>query len=149
MLTLAGIFLLFVTMSTATKPSHIGHKIGRIRELRGLKQEFVAHELKVSQQTVSKIEQSETVDEELLEQISKILGVTPEGIKNFNEEAVFNYIQNNYEGANASSGTIGIFQHCTFSPIDKLIEVFEENKKLYERLLESEKEKIEFLRSKI
>lgn len=148
MLTLAGIFLLFVNMSTATKPSHIGHKIGRIRELRGLKQEFVAHQLKVSQQTVSKIEQSETVDEELLEQISKILGVSTEGIKNFNEEAVFNYIQNNYEGANAGSGTIGIFQHCTFNPIDKLIEVFEENKKLYERLLESEREKIELLRNK-
>ncbi|WAC11234.1 helix-turn-helix domain-containing protein [Dyadobacter pollutisoli] len=135
-------------MSTATKPNHIGHKIGRIRELRGWKQESLAHELNVSQQTVSKIEQSETVDEELLEQISKILGVSSEGIKNFNEDAVFNYIQNNYEGANASSGTIGIFQHCTFNPIDKLIEVFEENKKLYERLLESEREKIELLRNR-
>jgi len=136
-------------MSTATKPNHIGHKIGRIRELRGLKQESLAYELKVSQQTVSKIEQSETVDEELLEQISKILGVSAEGIKNFNEDAVFNYIQNNYEGANASSGTIGIFQHCTFNPIDKLIEVFEENRKLYERLIESEREKVELLKKKL
>ena len=127
-------------MSTATKPNHIGHKIGRIRELRGLKQEGLAYELKVSQQTVSKIEQSETVDEDLLEQISKILGVSAEGIKNFSEEAVFNYIQNNYEG---SSGNYSGLYNCQFNPIDKLIEAFEENKKLYERLLASEREKFE------
>ena len=132
-------------MSTATKPSHIGYKIGRIRELRGLKQEFMAHELKVSQQTVSKIEQSETVDEELLEQISKILGVSTEGIKNFNEEAVFNYIQNNYEGA---SGNYSGLYNCQFNPLDMLIEAFEENKKLYERLLASEREKIELLKDR-
>jgi len=144
-LTFAQIFPLFVTMSTATKPNHIGHKISRIRELRGLKQEFVAHELKVSQQTVSKIEQSETVDEELLEQISKILGVSTEGIKNFNEEAVFNYIQNNYEGA---SGNYSGLYNCQFNPLDKLIEAFEENKKLYERLLATEREKIELLKDR-
>ncbi|MDR6807520.1 transcriptional regulator with XRE-family HTH domain [Dyadobacter sp. BE34] len=130
-------------MSTATKTSHIGHKISRIRELRGLKQEFVAHELRVSQQTVSKIEQSETIDAELLEQISKILGVPAEGIKNFNEEAVFNYIQNNYEGA---SGNYSGLYNCQFNPLDKLIEAFEDNKKLYERLLLSEREKIELLK---
>lgn len=131
-------------MSTATKTSHIGHKISRIRELRGLKQEFVAHELRVSQQTVSKIEQSETVDDELLEQISKILGVPAEGIKNFNEEAVFNYIQNNYEGA---SGNYSGLYNCQFNPLDKLIEAFEDNKKLYERLLLSEREKVELLKN--
>lgn len=129
-------------MSTATNPSHIGYKIGRIRELRGLKQEFIAHELKVSQQTVSKIEQSETVDEELLEQISKILGVSTEGIKNFSEEAVFNYFNSFNDN---SAGTFN--HHCTFNPLDKLIELFEENKKLYERLLQSEREKLDLLKN--
>ncbi|PSL21523.1 helix-turn-helix domain-containing protein [Dyadobacter jiangsuensis] len=132
-------------MSTATKPNHIGHKISRIRELRGLKQEFVAHELKVSQQTVSKIEQSETVDQELLEQIGKILGVPAEGIKNFSEDAVFNIIGNTVN--NHDNGSL--FNYFpTFNPIDKLVELFEENKKLYERLLESEREKVELLRNK-
>ncbi|MCF0075351.1 helix-turn-helix transcriptional regulator [Dyadobacter sp. CY261] len=130
-------------MSTATKPNHIGHKIGRIRELRGLKQESLAYELKVSQQTVSKIEQSETVDEELLEQISKVLGVSVEGIKNFNEDAVFNYFNNFNDN---SAGTFN--HHCTFNPLDKLVELFEEHKKLYERLLQSEREKVELLKAK-
>ncbi len=130
-------------MSTATKPNHIGHKISRIRELRGLKQEALALELNVSQQTVSKIEQSETVDDQILDQISRILGVSAEGIKNFSEEAVFNYFNSFNDN---SAGTFN--HHCTFNPLDKLIEAFEENRKLYERLLESEREKIELLKNK-
>lgn len=144
-LTLTTIFTLFVTMSTATKPNHIGHKIGRIRELRGLKQEFVAHELNVSQQTISKIEQSETVDEQILEQIASILGVSSEGIKNFSEEAIFNIISNTFN--NESVAYVENYK-CTFNPLDKLIEAYEENRKLYERLLQSEQEKIELLKNK-
>ena len=131
-------------MSTSTKPNHIGHKISRIRELRGLKQEALAFELKVSQQTVSKIEQSETVEEQMLQQIAEILGVTPEGIKNFSEDAVFNYFNNFSDN---SAGTFN--NHCTFNPLDKVIELFEENKKLYERLLQSEREKIELLKGNL
>ncbi|WP_342089381.1 helix-turn-helix domain-containing protein [Dyadobacter sp. OTU695] len=133
-------------MSTATKPSHLGHKIGRIRELRGLKQETLAYELNVSQQTVSKIEQSETVDEQMLEQIASILGVSAEGIKNFSEEAVFNYF-NNFNDNSVNHGPFNNNQ-CTFNPLDKLVELFEEHKRLYERLLESEREKIDFLKNK-
>jgi transcriptional regulator with XRE-family HTH domain len=129
-------------MSTSTKPNHIGHKISRIRELRGLKQEALAFELKVSQQTVSKIEQSETVEEQILEQIAQILGVPVEGIKNFSEEAVFNIIANTFN--NESVAYVENYK-CNFNPPDKLIEAFEENKKLYERLLQSEREKIALL----
>jgi transcriptional regulator with XRE-family HTH domain len=143
---LARIFLLFVTMSTATKPNHIGYKIGRIRELRGLKQEYIAHQLNVSQQTISKIEQSETIDEEMLNQISKVLGVSAEGIKNFSEDAVFNYF-NNFNDNSVNHGPFNNNQ-CTFNPLDKLVDLFEEHKKLYERLLQSEREKVELLQAK-
>lgn len=131
-------------MSTATKPNHIGHKIGRIRELRGLKQEVLAHELKVSQQTVSKIEQSETVDELMLEQIASILGVSVEGIKNFSEEAVFNIISNTFNNTSSDSSTLiasSLNYQPTFNTIEKIVE-------LYERLLQSEREKIELLKNK-
>jgi transcriptional regulator with XRE-family HTH domain len=70
---------------------NIGRKISKIRELRGIKQEALATELGISQQAISKIEQSADVDGEALEKIAKILGVTPEAIKNFSEEAVVNY----------------------------------------------------------
>ncbi|WP_237151149.1 helix-turn-helix domain-containing protein [Pontibacter actiniarum] len=125
------------------KPAHIGRKISRIRELRGIKQETLAQELGVSQQTVSRIEASEAVEEDILAKVAKILGVQPEAIKNFSEEAVFNIIGNNYHDHSSS-----LNYQCTFNPLDKLMEVIEENKKLYERLLQSEREKVEILRER-
>ncbi len=121
---------------------NLGRKISKIRELRGMKQEALATLLSVSQQAISKIEQSDEVEDLALEKIAQALGVTAEGIKNFNEEAVFNIIGNNYHD-NSSS----VQYQCTFNPIDKLIEVYEENKKLYEQLLASEREKIEILKN--
>ena len=135
-------------METSTKPSntHIGRKISRIRELRGIKQETLASELVVSQQSVSRMEQSEVLEDDVLENIAKILGVTTEAIKNFSEEAVVNYF--NTFNQSVSSSNFGHNNTCTFNPLDKLMELVEENKKLYERLLQAEKEKNEFLKAK-
>ena len=76
--------------------------------------------------------------------MAKPLGVSLEALKNFSEEAAINYFNNFYDN---SSGGNGIFNpnYCTFNPLDKLVESYDENKKLYERLLESEKEKIAYL----
>ncbi len=127
-------------MSTFTKPSHIGRKISRIRELRDMKQEALAQALGLSQQAVSNIENSENVDDERLADVAKALGVTVEAIKNFSEESVFNYF-NTF--TDQSAGTFN--NNCTFNPLDKLIEAYEENKKLYERLVQAEKDKVEYL----
>ena len=78
-------------METTTKPKHIGRNISRIRELREMKQEALAMAIGVSQQTISTIENSETVEEEKLAQIATALGVSAEAIKNFNEDSLINY----------------------------------------------------------
>lgn len=127
-------------METATKPKHIGRNISRIRELRGMKQEALAIAIGVSQQSVSNIEGSETVDEEKLKAIAEVLGVSAEAIKNYSDETVFNIIGNTYHD-NASS----LNYNCTFNPIDKLIEAYDGNRKLYERLVQAEKDKVEYL----
>lgn len=124
-------------METTPKPQHIGRKISRIRELRGMKQETLAQALGVSQQSVSNMENSEELDDMKLDEVAKALGVTKEAIKAFSEEAVFNYFSTYNDN---SSGPITNNQ-CTFNPLDKLVEVYEENKKLYERLLESERKR--------
>jgi transcriptional regulator with XRE-family HTH domain len=118
---------------------HIGRKISRIRELRGMKQEALAAELGISQQAVSKIEQSADVEDEALEKIAKILGVTPDAVKNFSEEAVFNYF-NSFSDNSINQGPIGAHNTCNFNPLDKVVE-------LYERLLQSEREKMELLKN--
>lgn len=128
-------------MSTATKTNHIGRKITRIRELRGMKQEALALELGISQQSVSLLENKESIEKELLLQVATILGVTPEAIENFDDEKMINYFNTfNDQSFSNSNGTFHAM-NCTFNPLDKLVETFEENKKLYERLLEAEKEK--------
>jgi len=130
-------------MSTLTKPNHIGRKISRIRELRDMKQEALAQALGTNQQAISAIENSETIDEEKLIEVAKALGVTVEAIKNFSEEGVINYFNSFNEAVNNSH--FGNNNNCTFNPLDKLMETVEENKKLYERLLQAEKDKIEYL----
>jgi transcriptional regulator with XRE-family HTH domain len=130
-------------MSTLTKPNHIGRKISRIRELRDMKQEALAQALGISQQTISAIENSEIIEEERLIEVANALGVTVDAIKNFSEEAAINYF--NTFNESVSGNNFNQYNTCTFNPLDKLMETVEENKKLYERLLQAEKDKIEYL----
>jgi len=122
---------------TATAQKHIGRNIARIREMRGMKQETLAELLGVSQQKISVFENAEALEDTKLEPIAKALEISMEALKNFSEDAVFNIISNTF---NEHSSNNNNYQ-CTINPIDRLIEVYEENKKLYERLLETEKEK--------
>ncbi|MHC0445655.1 helix-turn-helix domain-containing protein [Flavobacterium sp. 3-218] len=121
-------------MSTTAKPKHIGRNISRIRELKGMKQEALAIAIGVSQQTVSNLEASENVEEERLIEIAKVLEVSVEAIKNFSEENVINYFNNIYDHGAFNKH----YENCTFNPLDKVVE-------LYERLVQAEKEKNEYL----
>lgn len=116
---------------------HIGKNISKIRGLRGIKQESLAMDLGLSQSEVSAIENSTAIEEELLIQIANILNVSPEIIKEFDESlAVFN-INNNIENTTITESSQGI--HQIFNPLDQVVE-------LYERLLASEREKLELLK---
>jgi len=121
-------------MSTTNTTNHIGRKISRIRELRGMKQEALAFELGISQQAVSNMERNAEIEANLLIQVAEALGVTPQAIENFSEEAVFNIINNTFQDSSSNNNNY----LCTINPLDKIIE-------LYERLLEAEKSKIEYL----
>lgn len=122
-------------MSTTAKPKHIGRNISRIRELKGMKQEALAMAIGVTQQTISNLEASETVEESKLLEIAKALEVSIEAIKNFSEENVINYFNNIYDHGVFNSGN---GNYCTFNPLDKVVE-------LYERLVQAEKDKNEYL----
>ncbi len=130
------------------KTIHQGKNVKRFREMMGIKQDALASMLgdDWNQQKISLLEQKEQIDDPLLEQIAAQLKVPAEAIKKFDEEmAIFN-IQNNYEGSN--TGASGVYtnnNNCTFNPLEKYVEAMEANKALYERLLQSEKEKNELL----
>jgi hypothetical protein len=94
---------------------------------------------------VSLLESKEIIEDDIIEQVAKILRVPMEAIKNFNEESALNIISNTFT-SNDTSTLNAINYQPTFNPIDKIVELFEENKKLYEQLLASEREKLEILK---
>ena len=120
---------------------HMGRNIKRFREMMGIKQEALALELgdDWNQKKISLMEQKETIDDGLLEEISKVLKVPVEAIKNFDEEKAIYNIQNNYEGSTLNHSSNYQYNYKpSFDPIDKIVE-------LYEALVKSEKEKNELL----
>ena len=121
-----------------TNRRHIGRNIQRIRVYLGMKQEDLAADLGVSQNIISKIEKEPEIEEGLLNQLASALGISAEVIKDFDvEKAIYNI--NNIRDNTFEQGSTSIAQQ--FNPVDKIIE-------LYERLLQSEREKIELLKNK-
>jgi transcriptional regulator with XRE-family HTH domain len=83
----------------------LGYKIKKIRDIKGLKQDEMASLLNISTQAYSKIERNETkMDDERLNQIAKIFGLSPDEIKNFDEKNLFINNNNEYENSNQSTG---------------------------------------------
>ncbi|MES2267916.1 MAG: helix-turn-helix transcriptional regulator [Bacteroidota bacterium] len=134
--------------TTAERPNiHQGRNVKRFREMLGLKQEALAIELGAewNQKRVSLLEAKETIEPELLSEVAKALKVPEDSIRNFDEEAAINIINSTFT-SNDNSTSIAYQSNFTFNPIEKVLELFEENKKLYEQLLASEREKIELMK---
>lgn len=139
-------------MTTATDRTgkiHHGRNIKRFREMLGIKQEALAMELgdDWSQKKVSLLEGKQEVESGLLEKVAQVLKLPVEALENFDEESAVNVISNTFTNHDNSATLNGHTIHYSpnFNPLDKLIEALEENKKLYERLLQSEREKVELL----
>ena len=87
-----------------TNNSHLGRKIERIRRLRGMTQTDLGELLGVTKQAISKMEQSEKIDDDKLKQVADALGVTEDGLKKFTEETVLYSTNNFYENCHHSCG---------------------------------------------
>ena len=107
-------------MTTSAKQNHIGRKISRIRELKDMKQEALALAMGTNQQAISIIENSDTIDDEKLKEVARALGVSVEAIENFTDEGMVNYFNTFNDN---STGTVGNY-HCSFNPIDKVVELY-------------------------
>jgi transcriptional regulator with XRE-family HTH domain len=123
---------------------HEGRNVKRLREILGMKQDTLAFELGLSQQAISQLEQKEALDKELLEKIAAVLKIPVEAIKNFDEEKAINIISNTF-----NDQAVNMNYQCNFNPLEKFIEQVEKNEKLYEALLQSEREKVELLKKMV
>ncbi len=135
----------YICSMTTDMPNkiHEGRNVKRFREMLGMKQDALAYELGEdwTQKKISQLEQKETIEHDILEQVAKVLKVTPEAIKNFSEEAAISFVNNfNTGSVNHVTGT-GHNYFPTFNPIDKVVE-------LYERMLKEKDELIKQLSDK-
>jgi transcriptional regulator with XRE-family HTH domain len=119
---------------------HQGRNIKRFREMLGIKQESLAHDLGEdwSQKKISLLEQKETVEETILAQVSEILKVPVEAIQNFDEEQAVNIIANTFTDFKEGASAINI--KPVFDPADKILKLHEEKMELYERMLKEKDE---------
>ncbi|RXM41068.1 transcriptional regulator [Chryseobacterium sp. CH21] len=118
---------------------HQGRNVKRFREMLGIKQEALAHDLgdDWNQKKISLLEQKETIENQLLEKISEVLKIPVEAFQNFDEEQAVNIIANTF-------GEHGIgYQrndNPIFNPIEQVIKLHEEKIALYERMLKEKDE---------
>jgi transcriptional regulator with XRE-family HTH domain len=128
-----------MTHTTPNKNIHEGRNLKRFREMLGMKQEVLVQELGQdwTQKKVSLLEQKETIELPVLQQVAAILHLPVEAFQNFDEEQAVNIISNTF---NERSFENAFANNCTFNfnPLDKMVE-------LYERMLQQQKEMIDRL----
>lgn len=127
----------------ADKKVHHGRNIKRFREMMGIKQDALAIALGEdwTQQRISLLEQKESIDEPLLQQVATALKVPKEAIENFTDEQAINIISSTFHDSAVASTFSENAQanfNCNFNPLDKMVE-------LYERMIQQQKEMIEKL----
>jgi len=125
------------TKEKTLKNTHHGHAIKRIRHTLGIKQEALAVDMGISQAQISAYEQKKIIDNNMIEKFAKTLNVTPECIKQLEEDPVTVIIENNTFQKGSAAGINTIHNN----PIKHILELNKEMKSLYERMLELEKEK--------
>jgi len=124
-------------MGTATtKKIHEGQNVKRFREMLGIKQDALAADLgdDWNQQKVSLLEQKETIDPAVLQQVAAALKIPAEAIQDFDEEQAVNIIANTTSFENCQQPTF-FNNNPTFQPIEKIVQLHEEKIALYERML--------------
>lgn len=128
----------------AERTIHQGRNIKRFRDMLGIKHDAFADALgdDWSQKKVSLLEAKETIEPAILEQVAKVLKVPVDAIENFDEQTAITIISNTF---NDESVAYAHNNKCTFNPLDELLKMFEENKKLYAALLKEKEEKIALL----
>ncbi len=124
---------------------HEGRNIKRFREMLGIKQEGLAWELGEdwNQRKISLLEQKETVEPAILEQVSAALKIPVAAFRNFDEEHAVNLISCTFSDNAMFNNRIEVFNN---NPIDEIKKLHEEKMALYERMLKEKEEMMETLK---
>ncbi|MFT3747212.1 MAG: XRE family transcriptional regulator [Agriterribacter sp.] len=122
------------------KKIHEGRNVKRFREMLGIKQEGLALELgdDWNQKKISLLEQKETIEPALLQQISTVLKIPVEAFQNFDDEqGINNIVANTFNESAYFAGHSATFN---VNPIQEIKKLHEEKIALLERMLKEKDE---------
>ena len=122
------------TNSQKPKEVHHGRNVKRFREMQGIKQEILAEKIGYSQQSISRLESEDVLDDDTLNTLAGALQIPVDAIKKCDDDIAVNIISNTF---NEQS----IAYQQNFNPINKIIALYDEKIELYERLLKAEHDK--------
>ncbi|WHT40374.1 helix-turn-helix transcriptional regulator [Myroides sp. mNGS23_01] len=116
---------------------HQGRNIKRFREMFGIKQEVLAFDLgdNWTQKKISLLEKKEVIDNSLLQEISNILAVPIEAIKNFDSKRALNIISNTH-----IEPPIQEYHYDTINTFNAIVQLHNEKIELYERIIKEKDE---------
>lgn len=109
---------------------NIGHNIKKIRELKDLKQDYVASRIGVSRRYYIMMESDEVdIRADRLDQIARVLDVNVSELISFDDKKMF------YAYQSADALNSGAVRHLQLDLLERQVESFEKLKELYEKLL--------------
>lgn len=126
------------------KRTHHGHAIKRLRHTLGIKQDALASDVGLKQQTISVYEQKPVIEDDMLQKFASALNVSVDLIKELEEDPLTIIFENNNSiETNIGHASIGNYIHedhsvHNYNPVNQIAE-------LLQQLLESENEKIALL----
>jgi transcriptional regulator with XRE-family HTH domain len=135
-----------MTSHDTSKRVHEGRNVKRFREMFQIKQEALADMLgdDWSQKKVSIIESKEVVEPDMLKHIASVLKLPVEAFQNFTDEQAINIVSNTFNSHDNSTGNAN-YPTYNINPIEKWLEALEENRKLYDRLIQDKQDTIAML----
>ena len=138
------------TTSKNTKEVHHGKNVKRLREIMDIKQAALGIEIGVSQQSMSRLENSHSINDKTLMDIANTLKITIGGIKNFDENKFIEIITEFLNGNDSHTSTIKAnHKNYAFSSFDKETPLLKENLNKYDVSSKDEKDEITALIAEI
>ena len=109
------------------KTIHHGRNVKRFRTMLDMKQDKLAdlmggEEKGWNQSRISKLEDKDVIEDGILNEVASALKIPPAAIKNFDEEAAVNIVANNFSDNSTWNGPNF---NPTFNPVDKVVELLE------------------------
>lgn len=125
---------------TINKSNH-GPNVRRWREWKNINQDVLAEMIGVSQATLSLYEKKDKLERDILEKVAKALEIPVEAITELGQETHVNI----FSGPSHDNSTYAVIGNQIFNPMEKLVELYSEKEKLYERMLKEKEETISLL----